>query len=89
MLLGRLEVSRTAGQLYGARDPKGIKYILNGATDEVYDLGADPGELVNLADQQPQAVSAGRSTAETIQRQLGQAPEARTNEMLKALGYQE
>ena len=89
MLLGRLEVSRTAGQLYGARDPKGVKYILNGTTDEVYDLGVDPGELVNIAADQPNAVAAGRSTTDLIRRQLGQAPEAQTSEMLKALGYQE
>ncbi len=91
LLLGRLEASLSKGQLLGVRDPKGFKFIAGEGSEELYDLGLDPGELDNIADEQPGAVSGGRTNVATLEAALGgtAVEEAAVDERLKALGYME
>lgn len=87
-LLGRSTASLKDGQLYGVRDPGGVKFIEGDAGVELYDLGADPGELVDIAADQPATVTNGKANVAQLRGQVGHV-EATTSEMLKALGYQE
>lgn len=91
-LLGRMEASLSAGLLFGVRDPNGAKYIQGEDQEELYNLPSDPAELSNIAASQPQAVEAGRAYV-TYLKSRGEPEKAEvdqsTNEMLKALGYQE
>ncbi|MDP2311134.1 MAG: sulfatase [Pseudomonadota bacterium] len=87
-LLGRATASLRAGQLYGVRDPNGVKYIERDDGAELYDLGADPGELVDISVDQPAAVTSGQLNVAQLREQVG-GVEASTSEMLKALGYQD
>lgn len=87
-LLGRATASLRAGQLYGVRDPGGVKYIERDDGGELYDLRADPGELVDISVDQPTALTSGRTNVAQLREQVG-AVEASTSEMLKALGYEE
>jgi arylsulfatase A-like enzyme len=86
-LIGRNAISLTAGQLYGVRDPNGVKFISGDAGDELYALADDPGELTNLAADQPRGVEAGRKNVEQLRNLLGGIGEISTNEMLEQLGY--
>jgi arylsulfatase A-like enzyme len=87
-LLGRSTGSLRAGQLYGVRDPRGFKFIERDDGAELYDLGLDPGELVDISADQPAAITSGKANAAQLREQVGEV-EASTSEMLKALGYQE
>jgi arylsulfatase A-like enzyme len=95
LLLGRTTASLREGQLYGVRDPRGVKYIERpGAageppTSELYDLTTDPGELVDISADQPAAVQSGRANVATLRGAVGTTAGVETSEMLKALGYQE
>jgi arylsulfatase A-like enzyme len=87
MLAGRVGISLKDGQLYGVRTPNGVKYIQRDDGDELYDDVADPGELLDIAADQPDAVRSGRANVETFKAALAGGPTADTSEMLKALGY--
>ncbi len=88
LLLGRTTASLKDGQLYGVRDPRGVKFIERADGVELYDLGADPGEQLDISGDQEAAVSSGRANVAAMRGQVGTV-ELGTNEMLKALGYQE
>jgi arylsulfatase A-like enzyme len=90
LLLGRTEASLKKGQLHGVRDHKGFKYIQGTDTEELYDLTADPGELRNIAAEQPGAIEGGRANVGTLKTALGGAAVAvPADERLELLGYME
>lgn len=87
LLMGRSE----AGWLYGVRSWSGGKYI-SGAegAEELYDLLRDPGELHNLAGEQPAALESGRRGVEMLKSHIDRTTPAATDAaMLEALGYTE
>jgi arylsulfatase A-like enzyme len=87
LLMGRSE----AGWLYGVRSWSGGKYI-SGAegAEELYDLVRDPGELHNLAGEQPAALESGRRGVEMLKSHIDRTTPAATDAaMLEALGYTE
>jgi arylsulfatase A-like enzyme len=93
-LIGRLQASLSAGQLYGVRDPQGIKYIQGPAGEEVYKLDSDPLELDDLAESEPRAIETGRQNVAALKRVLGDVAadaglDADTRERLEMLGYQQ
>lgn len=90
VLLGREGASLTDGQLCGVRDPRGVKYIRHqDGREEVYDLDADPGELLDIAGQQPSVVDAGRTSVESCAGQVVSTAgvDEDTRRKLEAMGY--
>lgn len=93
-LLGRSTASLRDGQLFGVRDPGGVKYIERDDGSELYDLTTDPAELVDISLAQPAAVTNGKANVALVRGQVreqlrGQAPGSGTSGLLEALGYQE
>lgn len=94
LLMGRLGRGKEEGRLWGSRDPSGYKYIQDDAGKaELYELATDPGELINLAAEQPDAVAAGQRNVARLRGHLdaheGPKADAATGAMLEALGYTE
>lgn len=94
-LIGRLTASLSEGQLCGVRDPRGVKYIRGPGREELYDLTTDPGELQDIAAQQPNAVRSGQMNVAMLESEgyCRSAPAGDVaggvDERLKALGYAE
>ncbi len=96
-LLGRMGMSLREGQVYGVRDPDGLKFIQQSDATELYMLTTDPGEIVDIAAENEAAVQSGRAAVEALKRVLagggagasgaGAGAEADTRAMLEALGY--
>lgn len=87
ILLGRMTASLSDGQLWGVRDPTGVKYIRRGSTDELYNLRTDPGELEDISGGQPAAVQSGRTNVETAVQAMGLVLPPIVDDRLEALGY--
>lgn len=90
LVSGREGASLTEGQLCGVRSPAGLKYIRHqDGREEYYDLKADPGELVDIAKDQPLGLERGR---ESVTDCVGAGPvkgpvDKGDCERLKAMGY--
>ena len=90
LLMGRTDTE----WLYGVRSTAGAKYVAGESrSEEVYDLATDPGELHNLAADQPAALESGRRSVQMlrshIDRELAEPGESGAALMLQALGYTE
>lgn len=87
---GRVGASLSEGQLCGIRSPRSVKYILGQeGREELYDLVADPGELRNLAEDQPAVAAAAKASVDahgcgTV---TTSGADNATMSMLEALGY--
>lgn len=86
LLLGRTGRSLREGQLFGVRTPAGVKYIQSAEREELYDLAEDPGELRDIAAEQPAAVASGRANVAILLSRMPEVPEE-VAEQLRALGY--
>lgn len=94
LLMGRMGTTMEGGRLWGVRNPEGIKYIEDDAgRSELYDLKADPGELLNIAGEQPNTVAAGKLNVKTLREHVGasaiEVQDAATRAMLESMGYSE
>lgn len=87
LLMGRSD----ADWLYGVRSTQGVKYIVAGEKEELYDLVSDPFEANNLAATQPAAVKGGRDNVAMLKRHIDRKSSVADGaaDMLEALGYTE